>query len=171
MSALDHRSWIHLPIATELGEFLATYSVHGLAQLRFPSDQRAVTCAPTAIVSTQIQRWHRLTSHAVQRVLTGRPPKDLPPLDLTGGTEFQRRVWRAMTAIPFGRTRSYGEIASRIGKPKAMRAVGAACGANPIPVLVPCHRVLAAHRKIGGFSSGLAWKRALLACEGVGLDR
>lgn len=72
-----------------------------------------------------------------------------------------------MTKIQFGQTRSYGEIAGAIGKPKAVRAVGGACGANPIPVLVPCHRVLAANKKIGGFSSGLDWKRMLLAREGV----
>jgi len=75
-----------------------------------------------------------------------------------------------MLDIPPGQTRSYGEIARAIGNPKAVRAVGGACGANPIPVLVPCHRVLAAHRKIGGFSSGLDWKRQLLAIEGAKFD-
>lgn len=75
-----------------------------------------------------------------------------------------------MLRIPPAQTRSYGEIARTIGKPKAVRAVGSACGANPIPVLVPCHRVLAANRKIGGFSGGLAWKRTLLAREGVRLS-
>lgn len=66
-----------------------------------------------------------------------------------------------------GGTQSYGEIAKSIGKPKAVRAVGGACGANPIPLLVPCHRVLAANGKIGGFSGGLGWKEKLLAREGV----
>jgi O-6-methylguanine DNA methyltransferase len=72
-----------------------------------------------------------------------------------------------MLKIPLGKTRSYGEIAQAIGKPKAVRAVGGACGANPIPVLVPCHRVLAANNKIGGFSSGLGWKASLLEREGI----
>jgi len=72
-----------------------------------------------------------------------------------------------MRKIPLGRTKSYGEIASVIGKPKAVRAVGGACGANPVPVLVPCHRVLAANQKLGGFSSGLDWKRSLLKREGI----
>ena len=72
-----------------------------------------------------------------------------------------------MKKIKPGNTLSYGEIARSIGKPKAVRAVGGACGANPIPVLIPCHRVLAANRKIGGFSGGLEWKKALLAREGV----
>ena len=66
-----------------------------------------------------------------------------------------------------GKTKSYGEIAQAIGKPKAVRAVGSACGANPIPVLVPCHRVLAANHKLGGFSGGLTRKRSLLAREGI----
>ena len=62
---------------------------------------------------------------------------------------------------------SYGEIARAIGKPKAVRAVGGACGANPVPIFVPCHRVLAANNKLGGFSGGLSWKRTLLAREGA----
>ncbi len=99
--------------------------------------------------------------------LAGRKPKNLPPLDLSGGTEFQKRVWNALRKISTGRTKSYGEIAQAIGKPKAVRAVGGACGANPVPVFVPCHRVLAANKKLGGFSGGLDWKRSLLAREGV----
>lgn len=72
-----------------------------------------------------------------------------------------------MGKIKFGQTQSYGELAATIGNPKAVRAVGGACGANPIPVLVPCHRVLAANQRIGGFSSGLAWKRKLHALEKI----
>jgi O-6-methylguanine DNA methyltransferase len=88
-------------------------------------------------------------------------------LDLSAGTPFQQSVWRALEKIPFGQTRSYGEIASAIGNAKGVRAVGGACGANPIPVLVPCHRVLAANGKLGGFAGGLAWKRTLLEREGA----
>jgi len=72
-----------------------------------------------------------------------------------------------MLKISAGKTKSYGEVATAIGNPKAVRAVGGACGANPIPVLVPCHRILAANKKIGGFSGGLDWKRKLLAREKV----
>ena len=88
-------------------------------------------------------------------------------MDLSAGSIFQQTVWRALEKIPTGQTRSYGEIARKIGNPKGVRAVGGACGANPIPVLVPCHRVLAANGKLGGFSSGLDWKRRLLAREGL----
>ena len=74
-----------------------------------------------------------------------------------------------MRKISMGQTKSYGEIARAIGRPKAVRAVGGACGANPIPVLIPCHRVLAANGKIGGFSGGLDRKYDLLAREGISL--
>ena len=104
----------------------------------------------------------------MKKILTGCEAKKLPPLDWAGTTEFQKSVWRALRKISSGKTKSYGEIAVAIGNPKAVRAVGGACGANPIPVLVPCHRVLAANKKMGGFSGGLDWKRRLLLREGVG---
>jgi methylated-DNA-[protein]-cysteine S-methyltransferase len=86
------------------------------------------------------------------------------------GTAFQLQVWKALRAIPFGETTSYGVIASRIGLPKASRAVGAANGANPIPVIVPCHRVIGASGALTGFGGGLDRKRFLLALEqGPGL--
>jgi O-6-methylguanine DNA methyltransferase len=85
--------------------------------------------------------------------------------------ENGKRVWSVMRTIWVGQTLSFGEIARAIGNPKAVRAVGGACGANPIPVLVPCHRVLAANGRIGGFSGGLDWKRKLLEREGVKLNR
>jgi methylated-DNA-[protein]-cysteine S-methyltransferase len=83
------------------------------------------------------------------------------------GTEFQRRVWRALTDIPYGRTLSYGELARRIGKPSASRAVGLANGANPLPIIVPCHRVIGADGTLTGFGGGLPIKRKLLALEGA----
>ena len=107
-----------------------------------------------------------MTETALKRILAGNKPKTFPPLDLAG-TEFQKGVWNALLKISIGKTKSYGEIARAIGKPKAVRAVGGACGANPVPVLVPCHRVLAANKKLGGFSGGLDWKRSLLKREGI----
>jgi O-6-methylguanine DNA methyltransferase len=114
----------------------------------------------------QIRRWHAAAGKALKQALAGRSPDVLPPLDLSSGTDFQQRVWRALRKIACGRTRSYGQVARAIGNPKAVRAVGGACGANPVPVLVPCHRVLAANQGLGGFSVGLNWKRFLLAREG-----
>jgi methylated-DNA-[protein]-cysteine S-methyltransferase len=87
------------------------------------------------------------------------------PMELDG-TDFQREVWTELSRIPYGETISYGELARRVGRPSAPRAVGQANGRNPIPVIVPCHRVLASNG-IGGYGGGLKVKRALLAVEGV----
>ncbi|MBM4335150.1 MAG: methylated-DNA--[protein]-cysteine S-methyltransferase [Deltaproteobacteria bacterium] len=86
------------------------------------------------------------------------------PLDLHG-TEFQLSVWREIAAIPYGEMRTYGGIADAAGRPRAVRAVGTATGNNPVPILVPCHRVIAAQGRLGGFSGGLDVKRRLLALE------
>lgn len=86
------------------------------------------------------------------------------PLELHG-TDFQQRVWRELCAIPYGAVISYGQLAERLGKPGASRAVGSANGANPIPILVPCHRVIAANGALGGYSAGLDRKRELLELE------
>ena len=87
------------------------------------------------------------------------------PMELDG-TDFQRQVWAELARIPYGTTISYGELARRVGRPNGPRAVGQANGRNPIPVIVPCHRVLASNG-IGGYGGGLPMKRALLAVEGV----
>ena len=81
------------------------------------------------------------------------------------GTDFQNQVWRALSEIPFGETRSYGEIARRIGNPGAVRAVGAANGRNPLSIIVPCHRVIGASGKLTGFAGGLEIKEQLLSLE------
>ncbi|MEY4387436.1 MAG: Methylated-DNA--protein-cysteine methyltransferase [Verrucomicrobiota bacterium] len=154
-----------LTIATSQGTFVAHYSEQGLAALGFPGAKSSsqATSAPTP----EIRAWHALTTKAVKAIVAGKTPDELPPLDVSSGTEFQQRVWEELLWIPCGETRSYGEVAKNIRKPKAVRAVGGACGANPIPLLIPCHRVLAANRKIGGFSGGLGWKQRLLEIEGV----
>jgi O-6-methylguanine DNA methyltransferase len=166
---------VTLPVATADGEFRAYYSQKGLAGLGFPDKASSACCAdrtlrrevPANVASARIRRWHRTTVVALEHALTGRPPRVLPPLDLSAGTAFQQSVWNAMRNIVAGQSRSYGEIAQLIGKPDAARAVGGACGANPIPVLIPCHRVLAANHRLGGFSGGLDWKRKVLVREGV----
>jgi methylated-DNA-[protein]-cysteine S-methyltransferase len=81
------------------------------------------------------------------------------------GTEFQKSVWTALLDIPYGETRSYMQIALRVGSPKAVRAVGAANGQNPIPIVVPCHRVIGSNGKLTGFGGGLPLKRFLLDLE------
>lgn len=81
------------------------------------------------------------------------------------GTDFQKKVWRALLAIPFGQTRTYAQIANEIGNPKAVRAVGAANGKNPISVVAPCHRVIGSNGALTGFAGGLEAKRYLLSHE------
>jgi methylated-DNA-[protein]-cysteine S-methyltransferase len=93
---------------------------------------------------------------------------ELQEFDLSlhlSGTEFQRRVWNALRTIPYGETRTYGEIAQQIGAPTAFRAVGLANGHNPIAVIVPCHRVIGANGSLTGFGGGLERKSALLELE------
>lgn len=85
------------------------------------------------------------------------------------GTEFQLQVWNALREIPFGQTRSYAQQATTIGKPTATRAVGAANGRNPIPIIVPCHRVIGASGALTGFGGGIETKRFLLRLEGIRL--
>ena len=82
------------------------------------------------------------------------------------GTEFQRKVWHALTTIPFGETRSYAQIAVQVGSPQAVRAVGAANGRNPISIVAPCHRVIGTNGKLTGFAGGLEAKAFLLRLEG-----
>lgn len=87
------------------------------------------------------------------------------PLDLAGVTPFQRQVWQACQAIPYGQTRSYKWLAETMNRPEAVRAVGTALAANPVPILIPCHRVLRSDDSLGGFSCGLEVKKALLKVE------
>lgn len=86
------------------------------------------------------------------------------PLHLIG-TDFQKQVWNALLEIPYGETRSYQEIAIRIGKPKALRAVGGACNRNPIGIIVPCHRVIGKNGSLTGYAGGLSYKELLLKHE------
>lgn len=100
----------------------------------------------------------------LEEYLMGERRDFLIPIRLHG-TDFQMKVWKALLAIPYGETRSYSEIAAAVGKPKACRAVASACARNPIPVIVPCHRVIAADGSSGGYSLGIELKKKLLNLE------
>ena len=101
---------------------------------------------------------------SIVRYLEGRQPQLELPLDVRG-TAFQLRVWQELRRIPYGETRTYGEVARAVGKPGAARAVGSACGRNPVPLVIPCHRVVRGGGALGGYGLGIERKRKLLEQE------
>lgn len=107
----------------------------------------------------------RETERQLQDYFAGKLERFTVPLDFASGTDFQKKVWTALTTIPFGETRSYAQIATQIGHPKAVRAVGAANGKNPISIIAPCHRVIGSNGKLTGFAGGLEAKALLLGLE------
>lgn len=148
---------------TAFGRCLLARSRRGICALRFVDggERRALA---------ELQReWpgHRMRRAplaALVRAAIDDPAAPRPPLDLRG-TAFQRRVWQALLALPPGATTSYRELARRVGRPGAARAVGNAVGRNPVGLLVPCHRVVRSDGAAGGYRWGAARKRALLAWE------
>jgi methylated-DNA-[protein]-cysteine S-methyltransferase len=106
------------------------------------------------------------TERQLREYFAGQRQEFALKLDLAG-TAFQRKVWNALLTIPFGETRSYGQIARQIGNPNAVRAVGAANGRNPVSIIAPCHRVIGSTGKLTGFAGGLDAKARLLAFEGA----
>ena len=123
--------------------------------------------APVGRVGDQASDFLRQGAAWLCAYFGGRSPLPRLPSLVPSGTEFQKAVWRRLVAIPPGMTITYGEIARGLHMPGASQAVGQAVGANPLPILIPCHRVLAAGGKLGGYSSGLRRKRWLLAHEGL----
>jgi len=102
----------------------------------------------------------------LRRYFAGEPVQIEASLDLSELTDFQQQVLRACARIGYGEKRTYGELAKELGRPRGARAVGQALGRNPLPMVVPCHRVLAADGSLGGFGAGIAWKMYLLKLEG-----
>jgi len=119
------------------------------------------------------EAWPDTLVHAVAQVKAyfarERRSFDLP-LDLEAVTEFQREVYAELMHVPYGRVITYGDLAEAVGRAELARAVGQAVGANPLPILIPCHRVVAAEGRLGGFSGGLAVKAALLRTENVDVE-
>jgi methylated-DNA-[protein]-cysteine S-methyltransferase len=153
-------------IDSPIGRLLLAGEGDGLIQLGFqcgprplrPADSWIADAAPFEAPIAQLTEYFAGRRRAFDLRLAPR------------GTEFQRRVWRALTDIPYGKTISYGELARRIGRPGASRAVGLANGANPLPIVVPCHRVIGADGTLTGFGGGLPIKRKLLALEAAAAE-
>jgi methylated-DNA-[protein]-cysteine S-methyltransferase len=163
---------------TALGTVGLAWSERGLIRLQLPESTRAATERRLRGWSTEMTEAEpapqiRKAVAAVERYLAGKPVDFTPlTLDLAGVGDFHRKLYEAARRVGWGETTTYGELAKRVGSPGAARAVGQAMGRNPIPLIIPCHRVLASGRKIGGFSAfgGAVTKTRLLALEGVHLD-
>jgi methylated-DNA-[protein]-cysteine S-methyltransferase len=151
--------WMESPV----GRLKLVASAKGLVAVLWPDDNPrrvplgALTEAPDNPILLHAEA--ELTEY-----FAGQRSTFTVPLDFNG-TGFQKSVWQALLTIPFGETRSYGQIAAQLGKPSASRAVGAANGKNPISIIAPCHRVLGASGKLTGFAGGLETKAHLLALE------
>ena len=147
---------------TPLGPVLLAATAGGLAGLWFEGQKHHP--APFTAPVDEGQRFIAGALRELERYWAGAPVAFATPLD-PYGTPFQRAVWQALREIPRGGTTSYGEIAARLGRPQAARAVGAAVGRNPLSIIVPCHRVLGSGGALTGYAGGLDRKRALLALE------
>ena len=149
-----------MPLDTPIGRLVLESDGDVLIGVRLPNERRQgrrdVDDVPPVLKETASQ---------LDEYFAGERTEFELPMELDG-TAFQREVWTELTRIPYGETISYGELARRVGRPNGPRAVGQANGRNPIPIIVPCHRVLASNG-IGGYGGGLRVKRALLELEGV----
>lgn len=171
---------LHAPLTaqaimeTPVGLAFLFFSAKGLERLAFGGTKdlkegvaMGATPETESLPEGVLKTWHDQVAQALDDYFAGKPVSfEALALDLQG-SPFQLRVWQELQKIPAGATVSYQELAKRIGQPRASRAVGQACGANPVPLIIPCHRVIASDGSLGGYSSGLERKRWLLNHEGV----
>jgi len=160
------KRYVHKTMSSPVGTLTLVATDEGLAGILWENDWpnraplRIGTRDDSHLVLIEAER-------QLNEYFSGRRREFALELDVEG-TPFQRKVWNALRTIPFGETRSYGDIARQIGNPGAMRAVGAANGRNPVSIVVPCHRVIGSTGKLTGFGGGLDAKARLLALEGAG---
>jgi len=153
-------------IATSIGKLRLVASGAGLAAVLWENDDPDRVRFPALVESSD----HPVLLEAERQLgeyFAGRRRRFDLALDFAG-TDFQKRVWQALLAIPFGETRSYRQIAEEVGNPKAVRAVGAANGRNPLSIIAPCHRVIGANGDLVGFAGGMKTKQFLLDLERQG---
>jgi methylated-DNA-[protein]-cysteine S-methyltransferase len=151
--------WTEVQIVDELKIRLVASNT-GLRALEFHS------FGPPEGERNDANRWMNQAADQLRAYFTGDLRVFTLPLDMQG-TEFQLSVWNYLTRIPYGETRSYAHVAQAIGRPKAVRAVGAANGSNPVAIIVPCHRVIGTSGKLTGYGGGLPLKKRLLELEGA----
>jgi len=158
---LNKRVRNDLVIASPVGKLRLVASEKGLVAIDVRNHTKQETTIDASAQAILIK-----TKKQLEQYFAGTRTSFDVALDLVG-TEFQVQAWRALGRIPFGKTISYGQQAKNMKKPKAFRAVGSANGMNPVPIIVPCHRVVASDGSLGGYSLGLKMKKQLLAIEGV----
>jgi AraC family transcriptional regulator of adaptative response/methylated-DNA-[protein]-cysteine methyltransferase len=160
--------------SSPLGRLLVARTERGICAVSLAeSDTQLEKHLRHEFPKAEVRRDRNGLSDAVRsllRYIEGQPPRFDLPLDVRG-TAFQCRVWEELLRIPYGQTRTYGEVARAVGQPGAARAVGTACGSNRIPLLIPCHRVVRGSGQLGGYGLGLPRKRALLEMEKRGRTR
>lgn len=140
-----------------LGKLFLLFSGGALAAIEFERPSFSLPSAETA--------QSRLLKKQLGAYFDGRLMSFDLEIEFLGGTEFEREVWHALREVPYGETRSYKWLAERIGRPKAVRAVGQALGKNPIPIVIPCHRIIESDGSLGGYTGGTDIKRRLLDLE------
>lgn len=143
-------------IVTSLGNVLLEIQDEKLTRLQFTQD---------ALSEEPLQGMAKEVKHQLDEYLSGKRKSFDLPLELEG-TDFQKSVWKAVNEIPFGQTTTYMKLSQKLGNVAAIRAVGAAIGANPVLVIVPCHRIIGTDGKLTGYAGGLKRKQALLEIEG-----
>lgn len=157
-------------VESPIGPLCLAASERGLAAIELQGDEAAAHARWRALYGRPVEPDpEALGGYAeeLERYFAGAITRFQVPTDILIGTEFQRRVWQALAGIPYGETRSYKWLAQQVGQPRGYRAVGLANGANPLPIVVPCHRVVNTGGQLGGYGGGLAMKRALLRLEGA----
>ena len=154
-------------VKSRLGPVWVLATEQGLREVRLGAAQRPSgrELGRAGLRLVRKPRWTEPARKLLEHYFRGAPTTFDLPLDLASGTPFERRVWDATRRVPHGGTSSYGAIASRIGAPRAARAVGNALGRNPAPIVIPCHRVIRSTSDLGGFTGGAAWKRYLIELE------
>lgn len=160
-------SLAYLSFDTPIGRLGLSASPRGLLEVRFDAPSMSVVDGVDATPKDPAGDLLRAARGEIEAYLRGGLRDFSVPLEPRGSV-FNRALWAALCEIPYGATRSYGELAHDLDKPGASRAVGLACGANPLPLVIPCHRVLAAGGHLGGFSGGLVRKQWLLHLEAFG---
>jgi methylated-DNA-[protein]-cysteine S-methyltransferase len=155
---------VRIRVPSPIGELVVSGNGHAVTGVLLPSPRSRAGSRGAGTEGAPARGPLREAARQLDQYFAGkRKAFDLPLA--VSGTQFQEQVWLALAEIPYGETISYAELARWVGRPQAFRAVGQANGANPIPIILPCHRVIAADGTIGGYGGGLATKRRLLALE------